>query len=258
MGAWGVGIREDDFVCDVEGAFQDFLKDGNTVEQATSHVQQQFGGAIDDADDGPLFWIAVADMQWTYGDIQPAVLSRVAEIVDRDLGMERWGEPTDKLYQQRKDALNKFLARISVPNEKPSRPPRRVVRKPKFKVGDCLSIQLENGQYGAGLVLATDDSNPEQGMDLVGDLDYLSDTPPSLDVFEKRGWLKLTHHDWNGRLNVMWYYPLGFRKMKPRISVVGNVPLVANDPSQSSCYGGWHLLGQQVLQQHAWDRQENA
>lgn len=31
MGTWGYGIRHDDFVCDVIGAFEDLLKDGKSV-----------------------------------------------------------------------------------------------------------------------------------------------------------------------------------------------------------------------------------
>jgi hypothetical protein len=42
------------------------------------------------------------------------------------------------------------------------------------------------GQYGAALVLATDHSNVEYGKDLVGVLDYLSTSKPTLDVVEGR------------------------------------------------------------------------
>jgi hypothetical protein len=258
MGAWGVGVRDDDFVRDVEGLFEDCLKDGGTVEEATSRVHQRFGGASDDEEDGPLYWIAVADMQWTYGRVQPAVLSRVTEIVEGNLGMERWGEPTETAYQQRRTVLREFLGKISAPNPKPARPPKRIVRKPKFQAGDCLSIRLEDGRYGAGLVLATDHSEPEQGMDLVGDLDYLADAPPSLDVFEGRSWLRPTHPGWDDELSVMWYYPIGFRKMKPRIAVVGSVALRPDDPKDSSVFVGWQVLGRQVLRQHEWDAREDA
>ncbi len=90
MGAWGVGIRQDDFGCDVEGAFEDQLKDGKTIDEATRYVHEHFANAVNDCDDGPLFWLALADMQWKYGDLDPAALQRVTEIVDSDTGMERW------------------------------------------------------------------------------------------------------------------------------------------------------------------------
>lgn len=258
MGTWGVGIRQDDFVCDIEGAFREHLKDGKSVSDATKSIQEQFADALDDSDDGPLFWIALADMQWTFGDLDPLVLQRVSEIIECDTGMERWGDPTDKLYKQRITALTKFHKKISQPNAKPSRPPRRINRKPKFTAGDCLSVMLENGQYGAAIVLATDSSNPEHPTDLVAELDYLSDLQPTIEVFIKRNWLKLTHHNWNGRINVLWYHSAGFRKMRPRLTVVDNIPILEDDPKQSSSYSGWHLLGQQVLSQHEWNAKRNA
>lgn len=252
MGAWGVGIRQDDFVLDVVGVFEDQLKDGKTILEATSRVREQFASALDDSQDGPLFWIALADMQWKFGSLDPQVLRRVVDIVDTEAGMEHWGEPTDKIYRQRRAVLEKFRDKISWPNPKPSRRPKRIIRRPKFKSGDCLSIQLENGQYGAALVLGTDHSIPEHGKDLVVELDYLSDTPPTLDDFKERRWLRLTHHNWKGRLQVAWILSMGFRKMKARISVVGNIPILDSDPKEATIYGGWHLLGQQVLLQHKW------
>ena len=61
MGAWGYGIRQDDFVCDVIGAFEDELKAGRSVAEATETVTSQFSGAITDPVDGPLLWIALAE-----------------------------------------------------------------------------------------------------------------------------------------------------------------------------------------------------
>jgi len=258
MGAWGPGIRQDDFVCNVEGAFKDHLKDGKSIGDATKFVHKQFADALDDCDDGPLFWLALADMQWTYGNLDPLVRQRVNEIIESDIGMERWGEPSDKLSKQRRAALAKFYDKISQPNPKPTRPPKRINRKPKFTAGDCLAVQLENGQYGAALVLATDSSNPEYPADLIADLDYLSDEPPTLEVFRKRDWLKLTHHNWKGRLNILWYHSVGFRKMKPRLTLLGNIPILETDPQQSSSYAGWHLLGRQIINQREWVAKKNA
>lgn len=253
MGAWGVGIRQDDFVCDVEGAFKDHLKDGKSIPDATQAVQEQFCEALDDCDEGPLFWIAISDMQWTYGELDPVVLERVKGIVDTHEGMERWSEPSEPEYRKRRVALAKFLDKLSHPNSKPSRRPRRVRRRPRFCEGDCLSIELENGQHGAGIVLATDDSDPEYGLDLVGELTYLSDHPPTIEVFRKRDWLRPTHHNWKGKLQLSWYPPIGFRAMKDRLAVVGNIPLLPSDPRESRTCSGWHLIGRQVLLQHEWD-----
>ena len=55
MGAWGEGIRQDDFVCDVIGIFEDLLKAGKSVADATKTVKSNFAPGMKDSDDGPLF-----------------------------------------------------------------------------------------------------------------------------------------------------------------------------------------------------------
>ena len=92
MGAWGHGIRQDDFVCDVIGDFEDLLKAGRCVSDATKVVKSRFASEIKDADDGPLFWIALADVQWTYGELEPQVLKRVRKDFDSGRSLDPWRE----------------------------------------------------------------------------------------------------------------------------------------------------------------------
>jgi len=82
MGAWGHGIRQNDVVCDVIGAFEDNLKQGKSIVDASKTVRKQFAEAIKDSDDGPLVWIGLADAQWTYGQLDPGVLQHVKDDFD--------------------------------------------------------------------------------------------------------------------------------------------------------------------------------
>src|SRR5579871_4833610 len=104
MGAWGAGIRQDDFVCDVIGVFEDLLKAGNTVRDTTKAVKSRFAAEIEDSDDGPLFWIALADVQWTYGELEPQVLNRVQEDFNSGRGLDRWTED-QRGFSRRRAAL---------------------------------------------------------------------------------------------------------------------------------------------------------
>ena len=45
MGSWGFGTRHDDFVCDVIGDFEDVLKAGKSVAEATAAVVSRHRGA---------------------------------------------------------------------------------------------------------------------------------------------------------------------------------------------------------------------
>lgn len=258
MGAWGTGIRQDDFVCDVEDAFEDCLRDGRSVTDASELIVEQYSDTLlYDPDEAPLLWIALADMQWKYGNLDPSILERVTHDFHSNIGMERWGDTSEKLYKQRKEVLAKFIDKISRPNPRPTRPPKRVTRKPKFAPGDCLSIKLDNGQYGAAIVLVADHSDPAYGKNLVGVLDYLSDDPPTGDVFSQRNWLKRTRSGWQGELDIVWYSHVGFRKMKHRLKVINNIPVLDMDPKDSLFYAGWNLLGQWVLLQSERDAERN-
>lgn len=252
MGAWGTGIRQDDVVLDVVGTFEDHLKAGRSVAEATAAVKAQCAGSLSDADEGPLIWIAIAEVQWTYGQLDPQVLKHVQDDFASERGLDLWREDA-RVLSRRIAVLEKFIARISAPNPRPKKGAKTVVRAPKFQAGDCLSIRLANGQYGAALVLAADHSEVENGRNLVVVLDYLATEKPGLDVFRARNWLICTHHHWQNHVELAWYLPVGFRKAKDRIEVVGQIQILASDPNDSNFYNGWGKVGEEVVLQRQWD-----
>ena len=114
-----------------------------------------------------------------------------------------------------------------------AKPRKTVIRPPKFKPGDCLSIRLPDGRYAAALVLATDHSHPEHGLDLIAVLDFLSPVKPAIEVFRERKWLE-----------VAWYHYIGFRAVKQRLEVVGAVEILESDPKDSNVHHRWNDIGE--------------
>jgi hypothetical protein len=241
MGAWGSGIRDDDFVRDLIGVFEDRLKAGDSVADATKAVTSQFGGAIEDPVDGPLFWIALADMQWTYGGLEASVLEHVKDDFDSGRSLLAWEEDQRGLARRRA-ALEKFIGKIGAPNPRPTKPPKTIIRAPKFRSGDCLSIQLSDGQFGAAIVLVADHSTEEYGRNLVAVLDYRSANTPTMDVFRQRK-IASDHHAAKGA-QIAWYLPMGFRSVKNRLEVVGQVEILESDPKDSNFYFRWSSIGE--------------
>ena len=237
MGAWGYGIRDDDFVRDVIGEFEDQLKAGNSVAEATQAIKSRYGGVSEDSVDGPLYWIALADMQWTYGGLEPSVLERVKDDLASGRSLLAWEEDKRGLARRRA-ALEKFLGKIGVENPRPKKPPKTIVRAPKFRAGDCLSIQLTDGRYAAAIVLVADHSTAEYGSNLVAVLDYRSAIKPTMDVFRER---KLPAAS---RAEVAWYMPIGFRSVKNRLEVIGQVEILESDPKDSNFYFRWSSIGE--------------
>jgi len=244
MGAWGYGIRQDDFVLDVIGVFEELLKADDSVRDATKTVKSRFAAAIKDSDDGPLFWLALADVQWTYGELESQVLKRVLGDLASGRSLNAWREDKRGLLR-RKAALEKFVRKIAIPNPRAKKHPKTVVRAPKFQPGDCLSIRVANDLYAAALVLAADHSIVEYGRNLVGVLDYLSPQKPSIKVFHNRKWLVRTHHSSSNAMDVAWYQPIGFRTTKNRLEVVGHVEILDSDPKDSNIHKGWRGIGEQ-------------
>jgi hypothetical protein len=270
MGAWGYGIRQDDVVCDIIGSFEDVLKSGESVAGATKVVWSTYPDHRTDSDDGPLFWIALAEAQWTYGRVEARVLKHVKDDLLAGRSLIPWREDQRGLVRRRA-SLEKFIKRISKRNprpKKPPKPPRFAPRSHEFRPGDCLSIRLSNGQYGAALVLAEaevpkndDDLREYLGgseMLLIGILYYLSKKKPSLKFFNRRKWLVLSHHNWAEEKPKMiqWFGHDGFREAKKRFQVIGQVELHKSDPRESNSYGGWETMasGEQMILQHKWDR----
>jgi hypothetical protein len=96
------------------------------------------------------------------------------------------------------------------------------------------------------------------GTNLVATLRYKEPEMPTLDVFEKREWLYLTHHDWKDwrdpRLCLMCVAERGFRKAKDRFVRVGAIQLHATDPRTAHIYCSWSSNFDDMYLQDRWDR----
>jgi len=72
MGTWGSGVGQDDTVADIVGFVVDRLKAGDTMHSATEQALSRYAELMNDDDDGPLLWMALAKVQWKYGPLEPA------------------------------------------------------------------------------------------------------------------------------------------------------------------------------------------
>jgi len=187
------------------------------------------------------------------------VLSKIRDIVSHGLGLDLWAEQGEGLLQRRKAALSQFLTKLETPNPRPRKPTKAVKRKAIFQPGDCLAVRLEDGDWGAILVL---DGEPESddpyketyGTNLVVTLRYKSPEMPSLSVFEKREWLYLNHHAWKNYLELCYVTAARFKKVKDRFIRVGAIQLRPTDPQTAKTYSSWPNQLDHMYAQDRWDR----
>lgn len=64
MGTWGVAIFSDDAAADVRDEWRGYLGEGLSGQQATDKLLKSWSASLDDPDDGPVFWLALAAAQW--------------------------------------------------------------------------------------------------------------------------------------------------------------------------------------------------
>lgn len=237
MGAEGVGIRQDDVVLDVRDQVIGLLKRGVPLSDACLQVEADCKAQLDDPDEGPLFWIAIADVQWQFGEVEPRVLQQVRADLNSGRGLVVWAETGDNAVKQRKSVLETFVEKVSRPNPRPQKPPKLVVRKPLFRAGDCLSYEVLEGAHGAAYVLATDERDIEYGSCLIGNLDHLGDSHADLEVFKDRKWLRVQPTNEPAYLDIRWIESYGHREVVRRFKVVGNLPRQPSDPTTSHSRG---------------------
>jgi hypothetical protein len=254
MGTWNFGIKSDDFVLDVMDTFKDYLKQNRSIAEATNLVSKEYASSINDVDDGPLFWIALGELQWTYGELDKKILEKIKDDYANERGLERWAEQSQDDLQKRKKVIEKFIHKLETKNSKPNKIPKIINRPPIYEPGDCLSILLKNNQYGAALVLTANHEIPELGTNIIGTLNYLSNNKPTLNVFKKREWLKLTHHKWNGQLDINILSNAHWRKEKNRFEVIGNIPILNSDPKVGEFFITYTSLGYQIQLQKDWEK----
>jgi hypothetical protein len=125
MGAWGPALFSDDIACDVRDEYRALIEDGLRDDDATRQVLQSHADVLDDPDDGPVVWLALAVCQSRIGRLDPAVAERALQVISSGEGMSRWREQCPATEAKRTAALARARGQITGPQ-----PPRRRLRPP--------------------------------------------------------------------------------------------------------------------------------
>ena len=90
MGAWGTGLYQDDTTCDVKEDYINLLKIGTEPKDAMKEMIENWKDCIEDVEEGPLFWFALADTQWKYGLLDEKVKKIALQYIEAGTDLERW------------------------------------------------------------------------------------------------------------------------------------------------------------------------
>jgi hypothetical protein len=112
MGAWGVGIFEDDVACDARDAMLDQFRAGLSVKVATDAVLENLADFLADEDDAPVVVLALAAVQWEVGRLDKRIKARALKVIAGGVDF-CWQD--SEFAEQRRAVLTELKARLAAP-----------------------------------------------------------------------------------------------------------------------------------------------
>lgn len=191
MGAWGTSLYSNDSACDIRGDYMELLKTGKTNAEAEKILIEDNQGYIADPEEAPLFWFALADMQWNYGRLTPEVKEKALYYLqNREAELERWRESGEKQTAAWNRTLDELQEKLLSPQ-----PPEKKVSKfrpyhCKWALGDVFAYRFsgdyskETGFFGKQFAFRkVSETNwyPLHVIPVVEVFDWIGEELPSLD-----------------------------------------------------------------------------
>ncbi len=234
MATWGSSILADDDAEEIHQDYRRLYNQGKEHADVRRALQEAWADSLNDSDDAPVFWFAVALAQWEYGALDDDVLQHVTEIVDHGLGLDRWREAGPKPLANRQKVVREFLTKIRQSNSKPLKRKAEKRYPPIYLPGICLAVRLTDDSYGAALVLETDNRHHTEGFDIVALLEWHSTAIPALDFFQTASRIQ---PDPDGRLIPVvrkCYARSHNKKWRGSFTEIGQISLPRNVPSRKT------------------------
>lgn len=144
MGAWGTGLFSDDTACDVRDNYVELLGDGLSGPEATERLLLDWSSSLEDPDEGPVFWLALASTQWRHGRLESQVLQQALSVIDDGKDLVRWKSSQD--YRKRQVVLSKLRNQLVSPQPQPKRVRKRFRDTNEWEPGDLIAYRLISGR----------------------------------------------------------------------------------------------------------------
>jgi len=145
MGAWGTRLYQDDVAEDVKTYYKEQLGKGRSGEEITAEMIELNSAEIEDPEDGPVFWFALADTQWNLGRLEDHVKERALYHIDEGSDLKRW-EDDPKEMRTRAEVLGKLKEKLLSPQPEKKKVSVRKNYRCQWQVGDVYAYQL-SGDY---------------------------------------------------------------------------------------------------------------
>lgn len=172
MGAWGPGLYQDDVAEDVKTEYVNLLRIGKTNKEVTEKLIEDNQVIINDTDDAPIFWFALADTQWKFGRLLPFVKDKALMYLTKEEDLKKWDNGNKASYKYRKKVLEELEKKLNSPMPATKKISIYKYFKCSWNVGDTYAYRLEskyaktNNLFGHYLIIhKLDDFHHKKGND---------------------------------------------------------------------------------------------
>src|SRR3989304_6345395 len=97
MGAWGYGIFDGGLALDIRASFEEAIRGGASVEEATKLVLQEYGGSLDDPDEASVVYLVLAALQNRHGGLQDSIRRKALSLIAHGVDLARWGGSNERV-----------------------------------------------------------------------------------------------------------------------------------------------------------------
>src|SRR5438105_1101139 len=145
MSAWGVAVFSDDLAADVRDAYRERIGERLSPTQAVEKLLVQFASSVADQDEGPVFWIALASVQWKLGRLEEGTQREALRVIESGQDLLRW--QGSKNQQKRAAVLEKVRQQLLSPPPPPKRVPRTIKEANDWQGGEVVGLRLHSGNW---------------------------------------------------------------------------------------------------------------
>jgi hypothetical protein len=148
MGTWGPNLYQDDLAEEVRDYYIDQLRKGKSGKAITQELINGNKLLLSDKDEAPVFWFALADVQWSYGRLEDFVKENALHHIHEGSDVLRWQSENLKMSKIRENVLLKLEQKLlsQQPVEKKIKPLN--LYQCTWKVGDVFSYELNSELVG--------------------------------------------------------------------------------------------------------------
>jgi len=142
----------------VRDGYIDLLGDGLSGPQATERLLAEWSSSLNDQNETPVFWLALAATQWKCGRQESRVLQEALNVIDNGSDLVRWKSSSD--YRKRQAVLQNLRAKLLSPQPPEKHVPKRFRDVSDWRVGDLVTYRLISGRL---IILRVIGHNADRG-----------------------------------------------------------------------------------------------